>query len=67
VTDRHKLTVYAGREEGELFDLASDPEELYNRWDDPEYADVRNRLSRELLDAYVRHESGLPRKPCRHA
>jgi len=63
VTDRYKLTVYPGETHGELYDHESDPEELHSRWDDPEYADVRAHLRGELLDTYVRSESGLPRKP----
>jgi arylsulfatase A-like enzyme len=63
VTDRYKLTTYPGKEYGELFDLDADPDELFNRWDDPEYADVRAQLYEAFLDAYVRDESCLPRKP----
>lgn len=63
VTDRYKLTVYPGQSYGELFDLREDPDELYNRWDDPDYADVRARLHAEFLDAYIGSESGLPRSP----
>lgn len=29
----HKLVYYIGQEEGELYDLASDPGELWNLWD----------------------------------
>jgi arylsulfatase A-like enzyme len=63
VTDRYKLTLFPGQPYGQLYDLVADPDELYNRWDDPEYADVKARLRGELVDAYVRSESGLPRKP----
>ena len=34
----------------ELYDLANDPRELVNRFDDPNYAAVRSRLERRLLD-----------------
>lgn len=62
VTDRYKLTVYPGEAYGELFDLEDDPDELHNRWDDPDYADVKRRLYRSFLEAYVRRDSGLPRR-----
>lgn len=35
---------------GELYDLAEDPHELRNRWDDPDCAEDRIRLERMLLD-----------------
>jgi arylsulfatase A-like enzyme len=49
VTDRFKLTFYAGQDFGELFDLEKDPEELYNLWDRPEWRQVQNDLLRWLL------------------
>ncbi|WP_129113759.1 sulfatase/phosphatase domain-containing protein [Halegenticoccus tardaugens] len=64
VTDRYKLTVYPGEPYGELFDLREDPDELYNRWDDERYADVRRRLRPEFFERYVLSERGLPRRLC---
>jgi len=44
-TQRHKLVHYTGQEDqGELYDLQSDPNELYNRFDDPDYREVRTAL-----------------------
>jgi len=63
VTDRYRFTTYPDDRGGELFDLEEDPEELYNRWDDPEYAEVRDRLAHQFVETYVRSESGLPRRP----
>ncbi|EMA36894.1 putative sulfatase [Halococcus hamelinensis 100A6] len=60
ITDRYKLTVYAGEEYGELFDLNKDPKELHNRWNDSEYAETKNRLYRELVDELVRQEGAVP-------
>lgn len=62
ITDRYKLTVYPGKEYGELFDLDEDPDELHNRWDDEAYQDVKKELFGEFLDAYVRQEVPLPRR-----
>jgi arylsulfatase A-like enzyme len=50
----HKLVLYTGQEDiGELYDLREDPDELWNRWDDPRYEDVQfsliQALSRWLL------------------
>lgn len=60
VTNQHKLTVYPGEEYGELFDLAGDPRELNNRWDDAEYAETKDRLHREFLERLVTQEGAVP-------
>ena len=36
---------------GELFDLADDPGEFKNRWDDPALAQVRFALMKQSFDA----------------
>lgn len=62
VNERYKLTVYREREWGELFDLREDPGETHNRFDDPDFADIRAQLMRELVDAELRREvSRYPR------
>jgi len=48
--DRYKLVVYHGHPVGELFDLARDPWEHENLWDDPGHAGVRFRLMKESFD-----------------
>jgi arylsulfatase len=60
ITDRYKLTIYPGEDYGELFDLAEDPDELHNLWDDPAYEDVKNRLYREFLEDYILEDSAFP-------
>jgi arylsulfatase A-like enzyme len=62
ITARHKLTVYAGRPWGELFDLQQDPLELHNLWDRPEAAPLKEWLRSQLLDAYLLEDSALPRR-----
>jgi len=47
VTDRYKL-VYALSDEPWLFDMEEDPDELENRFEDPDYADVVRQLTEEL-------------------
>jgi arylsulfatase A-like enzyme len=51
VTERHRLTSYAGQPYGELYDLENDPDELRNLWDLPQASDLRRRLLHLLLDA----------------
>ncbi len=48
---RYKLVCYHDRAQGELFDLAEDPGEFDNRWDDPTCADVRFALLEQSFDA----------------
>ena len=47
-TERYKMTVDLHSGAGELYDLATDPDELANRFDDPALAEVQARL-----DAYL--------------
>jgi N-sulfoglucosamine sulfohydrolase len=56
---RYFRLAVAKRPAEELFDIRRDPGNLKNLADDPEYAEVRSRLSREL-EEYLR-ETGDPR------
>jgi uncharacterized sulfatase len=51
VDARYKITVYYGRDYGELFDLQEDPEELHNLWDSRAHAGLKARLVMALLQA----------------
>jgi uncharacterized sulfatase len=62
IDERYKLTVYRDQPYGEVFDLAEDPGELHNRWDDPGYAVVKSRLFQKFVNAEVKREPArLPR------
>ncbi len=62
VDERYKLTVYRDQPYGELFDLADDPDERRNRWEDPEYAGVKCALFQRFVNAEVKREpTRLPR------
>lgn len=56
IDDRYKLTVYYGREYGELFDLESDPGEIDNLWNDPKQTELKARLVMALLQAEMGKE-----------
>ena len=49
-TADHKLVYYIGQEEGELYDLKADPDELWNGWDDADYAGERHRMLLRMLE-----------------
>ena len=53
LTERHRLSVYAGVPWGELYDLVDDPHELVNRWADPDFLELRADLSFELAQATI--------------
>ena len=52
-----KLVHFVDTEEGQLFDLASDPKEQRNLWDDPAHAATRARMINDILK--WRSESSL--------
>ena len=52
------IEYYGRRTEYELFDLENDPDEAYNLIDDPQYAEVVERLRKRLFE--LRKETGDP-------
>ena len=59
-TDKYKLVRSHGRDEGELYDLATDPDELNNRWDDPDYLEIRADLLAKMTDRMAETADPLP-------
>lgn len=59
-TPEWRLTVYAGRHYGELYDLRTDPHEFVNRWDDPVLRRQRLELTELLLQELLQTEGRLP-------
>jgi arylsulfatase A-like enzyme len=56
VNQTHKITVYRGGDDGELFDLDNDPGELRNLWHDPASAGLKGRLLHEFMQATLQSE-----------
>ena len=48
--ERFKMVYYLGQELGELYDLAADPAETRNLWNDPAHRETRESLRAELLE-----------------
>ncbi|MBO0812591.1 MAG: sulfatase-like hydrolase/transferase [Microlunatus sp.] len=52
----HGAPASARQRTGELYDLATDPRELINLWEDPGYAPQRQRMTELVLDVLVATE-----------
>jgi hypothetical protein len=58
---RYKLVVYHGIDEGELYDLQTDPGEFENLWSDPRSADRKFVMMKRLFDdCILRADPGPP-------
>lgn len=60
VTDRWRLSIYAGAEWGELYDLRDDPDEVDNRFDDDALLAVRAELLWRMSQQLATAASDLP-------
>ncbi|MPZ41072.1 MAG: sulfatase-like hydrolase/transferase [Rhizobiales bacterium] len=61
VTEEHRLTVYKGESWAELYDLAKDPHESCNLWDDAAFSGVRTRLVEALTHEMMTNTDQSPR------
>jgi arylsulfatase len=60
LTATHRLSVYEGQEWGEIYDLAADPDENHNLWDDPSSGALRQTLLHSLALAMIRYSDSSP-------
>ena len=59
-TERHKLVAVHGRDEGELYDLAEDPQETTNLWLEPALQTVKVDMLKRLCDHMAETVDPLP-------
>lgn len=52
-TREEKVVVYHGTDQGELYDLKSDPDEFENLWSDASHAERKMRMMKACFDASV--------------
>jgi len=72
VTDNYKVVAYMDSKEGELFDLANDPNQYNNLWNDTKYNSLKQDLLNQLLNRlvlpkYKKSISDLPIDSCLEA
>lgn len=58
----YKLIVHHGSELGELYNLANDPNEMTNLWNDSYYSDKKNELIKKCFDASVFTMDPMPER-----
>ncbi|WP_372571661.1 sulfatase family protein [Ruegeria jejuensis] len=56
IEQRYKISVYRDGRIGELFDLASDPQETRNLWTDPSSAEVRSAMLQRMVQSMLAAE-----------
>lgn len=61
-TARHRMTIVIGEPGGELYDLAEDPGEVVNLFDDPAHAMLRGDLAMQLADLMGQAVDSSPRQ-----
>ncbi len=61
LTKRHRFTMYKDQDWGELYDLTEDPDESFNRWDDPQFAEIKAELTRRLVQQMMNAVDQSPR------
>jgi hypothetical protein len=52
-TDAHKMIVYHGTDQGELYDLENDPDEFENLWSNATQAELKTQMLKDAFDASV--------------
>ena len=61
-TDRHKIVRIHGTNDGELYDLETDPQETHNLWNDSEYANEKIDMLTRLTDRMAWTTDPLPQR-----
>ena len=59
-TERYKIVRIHGMSVGELYDLQLDPDETRNRWDDPNYINIKVEMLIKLMDRMAWTSDPLP-------
>jgi hypothetical protein len=60
VTRTWRMSVAEGMTEGELYNLADDPQEFRNRWGDPAAAEPKTEILEQMVLAEIEARDQLP-------
>jgi hypothetical protein len=60
IDERYRLSMFDGIAWGELYDIADDPGEFTNLWDDAAHAATRGRMMQRLVCAEIAHIDRVP-------
>jgi arylsulfatase len=60
VSSTHRLSLFAEGNWGELYDLAADPHEMFNLWDQPEAQAAKTALMQRLLQLLIEYSDTSP-------
>ncbi len=55
-SNRWKLVHFVDSDEGQLFDMHADPDEIHSLWNDPGHQDIKKSLIGQLLDWRIRSD-----------
>ena len=61
-SDTHKMIVYHGTDQGELYDLENDPDEFENLWNNPAQAGLKTEMLKDTFDASVFTMDPMPER-----
>ena len=61
-TRTHKIVIYHGVPDGELYDLTADPDEFTNLWNSPTHQDLKLALMKRAFDSSVLTMDPLPQR-----
>jgi len=56
ICEKYKISVFLNMDYGEIYDLESDPDELNNLWDNPEYLNLKSSLLVKFMQGTMESE-----------